>query len=305
VEGGARDRRGTGGMNLERGVPLARLTTIGTGGPAAALARPRSLAELEDALRFAEAEGLDVVVVGLGSNLLAADEGVDALVVKLEGELATVEVDDGLIRAGGGATNAVCLHRARAAGLGGFEFACAIPGTAGGGVKMNAGAYERDWTDVLERALVASAQRTEWRTRDELDLSYRHSGLTPGEVVASVEYRLEPRPPEEVKAKVAELVARRKATQPTNKRTFGSVFKNPPGELGAGRMLELCRLKGHRIGGATISPMHANFIENAGGATSADCIALMNEARRRAREQFGAELEREVAFVGALELLAG
>jgi UDP-N-acetylenolpyruvoylglucosamine reductase len=289
-------------VNVERGVPLARLTTIGTGGPAAALARPRSLADLEAALRFAADEGLDVVVVGLGSNLLAADEGVDALVVRLEGELAAIEMEDTSLRAGGGATNAVCLHRARAAGLGGFEFACAIPGTAGGGVKMNAGAYERDWADILERALVVSPAGSAWRTREELDLSYRHSALGPGEVVAHVDFRLEPRPPEEIKARVTELVARRKSTQPTNKRTFGSVFKNPPGELGAGRMLELCGLKGHRIGGAVISPMHANFVENANAATSADCVALMNEARRRAREQFGVELEREVAFVGSIEL---
>jgi UDP-N-acetylenolpyruvoylglucosamine reductase len=289
-------------VNLERGAPLARLTTIGTGGPAAALARPRSQSELEEALRHAEADGLDVVVVGLGSNLLAADEGVDALVIRLEGELAATEADGKKLRAGGGATNAVCLHRARAAGLGGLEFACAIPGTAGGGVKMNAGAYERDWSDVLERALIVSARGSEWRSRDELGLSYRHSGLEAAEVVAQVEFGLYSRPPEKIKREVAELVARRKATQPTNKRTFGSVFKNPPGELGAGRMLELCGLKGHRIGGALISPMHANFIENAGGATSADCVALMDEARRRAREQFGVELEREVAFVGPLQL---
>ena len=292
-------------MKLERGVPLARLTTIGTGGPATALARPRTLAELEEALRRAAADGLDVVPVGLGSNFLAADDGVDALVLRLEGELAEVTTDGDLLTAGGGSANAVCLHRARAAGLGGFEFACAIPGTAGGGVKMNAGAYERDWSGVLVRALVATADGTGWLTVPELGLSYRHSELQPGSVVARVEFRLEPRPPEEIKATVAELIARRKATQPTNKRTFGSVFKNPPGELGAGRLLELCGLKGHRIGGATISPKHANFIENAGGATSADCVALMVEARRRAREQFGVELEREVVFAGGLELPAG
>ncbi len=289
-------------MNVERGVPLARMTTIGTGGPAGALARPRTLGELEEAFRFAQGEGLDVVVVGLGSNVLAADEGVDALVVRLEGELAEVETRDELLVAGGGATNAVCLHRARASGLGGFEFACAIPGTAGGGVRMNAGAYGRDWSDVLVRALVVSAAGTGWLGPDELGLSYRHSGLTSGQVVARVAYRLEPRAPEEIKALVADLVARRKETQPTNKRTFGSVFKNPPGDLGAGALLEHCGLKGHRIGGAQISPKHANFIENAGGATSEDCVALMVEARRRAREQFGVELEREVVFLGGLEL---
>jgi UDP-N-acetylenolpyruvoylglucosamine reductase len=289
-------------VNVERDVPLARMTTIGTGGPAGAFARPRTLGELEEALRFAQGEGLDVVVVGLGSNVLAADEGVDALVVRLEGELAEVEIRDGLLVAGGGATNAVCLHRARASGLGGFEFACAIPGTAGGGVRMNAGAYGCDWSDVLVRALVVSADGTGWLGPDELGLSYRHSGLTPGQVVARVEYRLEPRAPEEIKALVADLVARRKGTQPTNKRTFGSVFKNPPVDLGAGALLEQCGLKGHRIGGAQISPKHANFIENAGGATSEDCVALMVEARRRARVQFGVELEREVVFLGGLEL---
>ena len=290
--------------DIEPGVPLARLTTIGVGGPARAVARPRSVAELGEALRFARAEGLDVLTVGLGSNLLAADEGVDALVVRLEGELAAVEAMDAGLVAGGGATNAVCLHRARDAGLGGLEFACAIPGTAGGGVVMNAGAYGRDWSDVLVRALVVTAEDESWMAPAELGLAYRHSELGTTDVVARVEYRLEPGLPAEIKATVAELVAHRKETQPTNKRTFGSVFKNPPGEIGAGRMLELCGLKGHRIGGAMISPKHANFIENADGATSADCVALMVEARRRARDQFGVELEREVVFAGLAELPA-
>jgi UDP-N-acetylmuramate dehydrogenase len=285
-------------VQIEHGSVLSRLTTIGTGGPAVALARPGSLAELEEALAWAAQRDLAVVTVGLGSNFLAADGGVDALVLRLEGDLQAVEVDGELLRAGGGATNAVCLHRARAAGLGGLEFACAIPGTAGGGVRMNAGAYGSDWAAVLERALVVSAEGSSWLTAPELGLSYRHSDVRPGEVVARVEFRLTPRPVDEIKAEVSELVARRKATQPTNKRTFGSVFKNPPGDLGAGRMLERCGLKGHRIGGAVISPRHANFIENVDTATSADCVALMAEARRRARAEFGVELEHEVVLVG-------
>jgi UDP-N-acetylmuramate dehydrogenase len=287
---------------LEHGTPLARLTTIGTGGPARALARPGTVGELREVLRRARSEGSDVFVVGLGSNVLAADEGVDALVVRLEGELAAVEAGDGVLHAGGGAANAVCLHRARDAGLGGFEFACAIPGTAGGGVFMNAGAYGRDWSDVLVRALVVTADGEEWLSPAELGLSYRHSELAPGQVVARVEYRLVPRPAEEVKALVAELVGRRKETQPTNRRTFGSVFKNPLGALGAGRLIELCGLKGHRIGGAVVSPKHANFIENVDGATSADCLALMREAKRRVLEEFGIALEREVVLVGGIEL---
>ena len=289
-------------MRIEQGVPLARMTTIGTGGPARAVSRPRSLSELEAALRFAEAEGLEVVVVGLGSNVLAADAGVDALVVRLEGELAEAEAREGVLAAGGGATNAVCLHRARVAGLGGFEFACAIPGTAGGGVKMNAGAYGGDFAQVLDRALVVDLDGARWLTPSELGLRYRHSELRHGQVVAEVEVRLVPRPVEEIKAKVAGLQAQRKAAQPTNKRTFGSVFKNPDHELSAGRMLEACGLRGFRLGGAQISPRHANFIENADGALTADAIGLMVEARRRAWEQYGVELEHEVEFLGPLEL---
>jgi UDP-N-acetylmuramate dehydrogenase len=289
-------------VRIEREAPLSKLTTIGTGGPARGLARPTTLAELEAALRWAQAEGLAVAVVGLGSNVLAADEGVDALVLRLGGELASVEVDGTLLRAGGGATNAVCLHAARGAGLGGFEFACAIPGTAGGGVWMNAGAYGTDWAEVLVRALVVTADGADWLTPAQLGLSYRHSNLRHGQVVAQVEYRLRLRPEAEIRAEVAELIARRKATQPTNKRTFGSVFKNPEHDLGAGRMLESCGLKGHRIGGAQISPLHANFIENAGGATSADALALMVEARRRARERYGVELRHEVELLGDVEL---
>jgi len=293
---------GTAALRLEENVSLARFTTLGTGGPARWLARPESLDELQELLRWAAREGVEVRTIGLGSNLLPADAGVDALVLKLGGDLAAAEARGNLLVAGGGATNAVCLHRARAAGLGGFEFACAIPGTAGGGVKMNAGAYGSDWAQILERALVVDGHGHGWRTADELELSYRHSSLRPGDVVAAVEFSLVPRPESEIKALVAELVEQRKSTQPTNKRTFGSVFKNPDHELGAGRMLEQCGLKGHRIGGAMISPMHANFIENAGDATSADALALMAEARRRAHERFGVELAHEVQLLGDLEV---
>jgi UDP-N-acetylmuramate dehydrogenase len=289
-------------MNIEEGVELARLTTLGTGGPARAFATPESEQEVGELLRWAADRGLAVAAVGLGSNLLAADEGVDALVLKLGGPLATVEEDGDLLRVGGGVANAVALHRARAAGLGGFEFACAIPGTIGGGVWMNAGAYGGDFAGVLERALVATASGTGWSTPAELGLSYRHSELRHGQVVVRAELGLRPRPPEEIKAEVRELNARRKEAQPTNRRTFGSVFKNPDHELSAGRMLEACGLKGHRIGGAQISPKHANFIENADGARTADAVALMAEARRRASEQFGVRLEHEVEFLGGLAL---
>ena len=167
---------------------------------------------------------------------------------------------------------------------------------------MNGGAYGSDFESVLERVLVATAEGTGWLTPAELGLSYRHSNLRHGQVVVEAELRLRPRDPVAIKEEVRDLNARRKAAQPTNRRTFGSVFKNPEHELSAGRMLEACGLKGHRIGGAQISPKHANFIENTGAATTADAIALMAEARRRAREQFGVGLEHEVEFLGELEL---
>jgi UDP-N-acetylenolpyruvoylglucosamine reductase len=160
-------------MKLEQGVRLARYTTLGTGGPATAFARPETLEELQEALALARNRELPVVAVGLGSNLLVADDGFDGVVLRLAGELARTDVRDELLVAGGGAPNAVALHRARGAGLGGFEFACAIPGTAGGGVWMNAGAYGGDWAGILERALVVDAEGVRWLARDELGLQYR------------------------------------------------------------------------------------------------------------------------------------
>ena len=289
-------------MKIERDVALARHTTIGTGGPAGFFARPSSLDELREALAFAAGEGVPVEVIGLGSNVLVHDDGVDALVLRLEGKLAHVAVEDDVIVAGGGAANAVCVHRARDAGLGGLEFASAIPGTVGGGVRMNAGAYGSDFNAVLVDAVIADALRVRTVPPPELDLSYRHSALRPGEVVAQVRLQLTRQDPAEIKARIAELLAARKATQPTNKRTFGSVFKNPRADLGAGYAIEQCGLKGYRVGGAVISPRHGNFIENLGDATSADAVALMAEARARVHERFGVELEHEVRFLGPLAL---
>jgi UDP-N-acetylmuramate dehydrogenase len=287
---------------MEENIGLARHTTIGTGGPARWFARPETVEGLQADLRWAAERGVPAHVIGLGSNVLVHDEGVDALVLKLAGDLAAAQVDGDVLVAGGGAANAVALHRARAAGLGGFEFAAAIPGTAGGGLRMNAGAYGREWRDVVIDAVVVDAERVRTLDASELDLAYRHSGLLAGEVVAQVRFRLESSSPEAVKARASELLAQRKATQPTNKRTFGSVFKNPGGDRGAGALIEACGLKGHRIGGAVISHRHANFVENADSATTADCIALMAEAGRRVRERFGVVLEHEVQFLGPLEL---
>ena len=287
---------------MKENVSLSRFTTIGTGGPARWFAAPESVEELVEALGWAAERDLSVARIGLGSNLLVADEGFDGLALKLSGGLAAARVEDGKVVAGGGAPLAVCLHRARTAGLGGLEFACAIPGTVGGGVRMNAGAYGGDIAGVLERALVADAGGARWLTPKELGLRYRRSELEPGQVVAAAEFRLIPRPSGEIREIVAAMQAQRKATQPTNKRTFGSVFQNPDHDLTAGRMLEACGLRGYGIGGAQISPKHANFIENAGEARSADALALIAEARRRALERFGVRLEPEVQLVGPIRV---
>ena len=249
--------------------------------------------ELENALLGGARAG--VVTVGLGSNVLAPTRA-STLSSSSSQESWRKPVADGVLAAGGGAANgAVCLHRARAAGLEGFEFACAIPGTAGG-VWMNAGAYGRDWAAVLVRALVATADGTGWLTPDELGLSYRHSELRHGQVVARVEYRLEPRPEAEIKAEVADLVARRKATQPTNKRTFGRSSRTRRG-VGAGRLLERCGLKGFRSAERSY-PRSTRTSSRTRAGDDGRLPSVMAECRRRARDEHGVALEHEVVLLG-------
>jgi UDP-N-acetylmuramate dehydrogenase len=287
---------------VEADYPASRLTTVGTGGPARYLARPGAAGELHEVLRWGAAEGLEIAVIGLGSNLLVADEGYDGLVVRLSGELARIERDGERIVCGGGATLAAIVKRATGWGLSGIEFGCAIPGTAGGAVRMNAGAYGGELRDVLESALVVDAEGERRERPGELDMTYRHSNVHPGEVVAEAVLRLRPGDPGRIRATVADMQRRRRDAQPAKVRTFGSVWKNPDGGPGAGQMLEACGLKGFALGGARISPVHANFIENTGGARSADVIALMREARSRARDRYGVQLEHEVQMLGPIGL---
>jgi len=287
---------------VEAGFPLARLTTIGTGGAASWFAQPERLAELSETLCWAAGEGVALRVVGLGSNLLVADDGYDGLVLRLRGELAAIELDGSRVDCGGGASLAAIVRRASDASLSGIEFGCAIPGTAGGAVRMNAGAYGGEIRDVLEDALVVSASGERRGGPAELDLRYRHSNVEPDEVVARVRLRLAPAPQDEVRERVRTMQGSRSASQPRKARTFGSVFKNPPGPRGAGSLIEDCGLKGRAHGGARISPVHANFIENTGGATTADVLALIREARLCVSARFGVELEHEVEPLGALDL---
>jgi UDP-N-acetylenolpyruvoylglucosamine reductase len=287
---------------VERDVPIARLTTVGTGGPAAYFARPETTGQLRDLLRWRLAEGVEMAVIGLGSNLLAADSGFDGLVVRLAGELAAIDRDGDAIACGGGASLAAVVRRATEWGLSGVEFGCAIPGTVGGAVRMNAGAYGGEMRDVLAEALVLAGDGERSGGADDLAMRYRGSNVTAGEVVAAARLSLTAGDSAVIAATVREMQRRRKEAQPSGVRTFGSVWKNPSDQLGAGQLLERCGLKGYRIGGARISPVHANFVENVDGqATSADVIALMAEARRRARQE-GVELEHEVQMLGPIAL---
>jgi UDP-N-acetylenolpyruvoylglucosamine reductase len=282
--------------------PLARLTTIRTGGTAELFARVGTLAELQRLMVWAAEAKLEVGVIGSGSNLLVADAGVRGLIVKLDQELSEIELDGTRIRCGGGARLPSVSARAARAGLSGIEFGVNIPGTVGGAVRMNANAYGGELARVLEWVEIVSGAGTERRVPEQLSFAYRRSGLRSGEIVARACFVLEPAASKQVKATLAQMRERRKAAQPSGIKTFGSTFKNPqdPGAQGrtAGQLLEAAGCRGLRIGGAGFSEKHANFVENYGAATTAEVIALMAEGRRRVKERFGVELEPEVQALG-------
>jgi UDP-N-acetylenolpyruvoylglucosamine reductase len=290
---------------VQRDAPLARLTTIRTGGPADYLARPDSTESLTELLSWAGREGVAVGVVGSGSNLLIADDGYRGLVLKLDGSLASIEQEGERLLCGGGARLPQASARAARAGLTGLEFGVNIPGTVGGAVKMNANAYGGDLSPVLEWVEIVSPSGVERRRPEELGFSYRRSGLGPHEVVSRASFALERADPGKVKATLAEMRAQRKAAQPSGVKTFGSTFKNPddPAAEGksAGVLLDEAGCRGLEVGGARFSSKHANFVENRGDATTAEVIALMAEGRRRVREQFGVTLEPEVQFLGEVD----
>ena len=291
---------------VQRDYPLARLTTIRTGGNAELFARPGTLAELERLIAWAAAEGVDVGVVGSGSNLLIADDGVRGLVVKLDKELSKIELDGTRVRCGGGARLPTVSARAAQAGLSGIEFGVNIPGTVGGAVRMNANAYGGELARVLQWVDVATPQGIERRLPEELGFAYRRSSLKKGEIVASASFGLQAAASDQVRATLADMRSRRKAAQPSGIKTFGSTFKNPDDARSegrtAGQLLDAAGCRGLRVGGAGFSRKHANFIENYGDATTADVIALMAEGRRRVSERFGVELEAEVQVLGSREL---
>jgi len=287
---------------LERGFPLARLTTIRTGGPADFFARPASVEALVVALAWAAERGAAVGVVGSGSNLLVADDGFRGLALKLDGDLATIEQRERQLLCGGGARLPSAAAKAAGWGLSGLEFGVNIPGTVGGAVRMNANAYGGQLGEVLDWVEICTAEGSERRRPSDLGFSYRRSNLGPGEIVARAAFALQAGEPDAVKAVMASMRSRRHEAQPSGIKTFGSTFKNPvderAGGRSAGQLLEAAGAQDLRCGGARFAPKHANFVENTGDATTADVLALMAAGRDLVRERFGVELEPEVQVLG-------
>jgi UDP-N-acetylenolpyruvoylglucosamine reductase len=287
---------------VQRGYPLARLATVRTGGAAELFARAGSEAELGELLAWAGSAGVAVAVVGSGSNLLIADEGVRGLVLKLDRELARIERAGERMVCGGGARLPALAAQAARAGLAGIEFGVNIPGTVGGAVRMNANAYGGELARTLQWVQVLSAAGSERRGAEQLGFAYRRSNLKDGEIVARACFALRPADPQTVRDALADLRARRHEAQPQGIKTFGSTFKNPADPRAQGRsaglLLAAADCNGLTHGGARFAPKHANFIENTGSATTADILALMAEGRGRVLERFGVALEPEVQTLG-------
>lgn len=281
--------------------PLAELTTVGTGGAAEFFAKANSRSGLDKLIAWAGANALPVAVLGRGSNLLVADEGVRGLVIKMDRELATIVPDGTRIRCGAGARLPRVAARAAALGLTGLEFGVNIPGSVGGAIRMNAGAYGGELGRVLAWVDVHSPAGRERRKPSELGFGIRCSNLRRDEIIAQAEFVLVAAPQAEVKARQDDLRKRRHEAQPKGIRTFGSTFKNPPGKI-AGVLLAGAGATSLRVGGACFSRKHANFVENLGGATTADVVALMAEGRRLVAEKYGLVLEPEVHTLGRVHL---
>jgi UDP-N-acetylenolpyruvoylglucosamine reductase len=289
---------------IERDFPLARLTTVRTGGPADWYSKPETEEELLELLAWAGGEGLAIGMVGSGSNLLVADEGFHGLALKLDGALAAIEHDGDRVLCGGGARLPSAAAKAATWGLSGLEFGINIPGTTGGAVKMNANAYGGQLAEVLEWVDLCTASGRERRTPEQLGFGYRSSNIGPAEVVGRASFKLSPADPAVVRETLAGMRERRREAQPSGIKTFGSTFKNPEGEqaegMTAGQLLEAAGCSGLRVGGARFSEKHANFVENDDDATTADVLELMAQGRRRVHERFGVILEPEVQGLGEL-----
>lgn len=282
---------------------LDRLTTLGCGGPAALLLEIDSSERLTEVMSVAATHGIDWFVIGYGSNLLVADTGWDGLVIRLTGGLKQCEAQTGgRLECGAGASVTRAASVAAAAGLSGLEPLAGIPGTVGGAIAMNAGAWGTEIGSLTAQVLLCLPGECRALKAESLKFSYRHCELPEGSIVTRVVLALDPADPEAVRETMTDYSNRRGDAQPSGERTCGSVFRNPAEGASAGELLDRSGCKGLEHGGAAVSQVHANFIVNRGTATAADIIWLMDECRHRVHESDGIVLEPEVRFLGDIGL---
>ncbi len=283
---------------LTQDAPLAPLVWFKSGGNAQWLLEPADAEDLADFLTSLD-PGLPVMALGLGSNLIVRDGGVPGIVVRLGKAFANIEqLDDTVLRCGGGASGILVSSTARDAGIAGLEFLRGIPGTVGGFVRMNGGAYGREVKDILVSAslVLRSGEIEEWPL-ERLGYSYRHSELPEGAVVVAATFRGVRGDPAKIGAEMDRIAAAREETQPIRSRTGGSTFKNPPGHK-AWALIDAAGCRGMTLGGAQVSEKHCNFLLNLGSATSSDIEALGEEVRRRVRAKTNISLEWEIQRIG-------
>lgn len=278
--------------------PMAAHTSFRIGGPADLIFFPRRAEQVAAAIRLAREFEVPCQIIGNGSNLLVRDGGIRGLVIELSQDLAGVRTEGRVIRAQAGLPLALLSREARNHALDGLAFAAGIPGTVGGAVAMNAGAYDGMISQVLTRALVLADGRMQWLPLEALALGYRASNvLSEGWVVLEAEFALAPGDGEAIQARMNELARRRREKQPLNLPSAGSVFKRPEGHF-AGDLIERAGLKGARVGGAMVSELHAGFIVNAGGACARDVLALIERIQAEVSARFGVRLHTEIRVIG-------
>ena len=278
--------------------PMSRYTTMKVGGPAEVMLIPADEADLMAAIGIAEKAQWPHRVIGVGSNLIVRDGGIEGLTILIRGTMDKIVVDDENIRAGAGATLPKLANTAARNGLAGIEWAASVPGTLGGAVAGNAGAFGGEMADVVEEAAIrAPGGKVETYDKEKINFSYRNTNLPSGSVVLSAVLRLKKGVKEEIEARMSELMDKRKVSQPLREASAGSIFRNPSGDS-AGRLIDSLGFKGKRCGRAAISEKHANFIVNSGNASAADVIGLIEEISEAVRDRYGIELEVEVRIIG-------
>lgn len=286
------------GVAARQNEMLSHHTTFGVGGPCDLMAWVSTREALLEVLTVAKAENMPAFVLGKGSNLLVKDGGIDGIVIRLAGELAGVEIAGNQVKAGGGASLAELVSRATSAGIGGLEFLAGIPGSVGGAACANAGARDV-WFGhrLLELAVVRGDLEDVRLTPEDVGFGYRTSGIAPDWVVTEAVLTGRAATIDQARHEVETYLARRRDSQPINERSAGCIFRNPSGHS-AGHLIDKAGLKGLRVGGAEVSPVHANFIVNTGGATAREILELAAEVRRRVKDAYGVQLAFEISIVG-------